>query len=80
MGGQTVARILAIALNKDFTHPRICSASDGSLFTVTCSSSRMDTNELRLSFIFVTNVERESAEALISLASLDVSDSLYFKL
>jgi hypothetical protein len=80
MGVQNVAMILAIALNRDFNHPKIRSTSDGSFFTVTCTFSRTDTNLLRLSFIFVTCIESEREASLISLASLVVSESSYFKL
>ena len=59
VGGQYVAKILAIALNRDFNHPMIHSAQDLFFFTVTCAFSRIDTNVARVSFILETYTESE---------------------
>ena len=68
-------KILASALNRDFNHPKIHPASVWRSFLAETSIfSKVDTNELRFSFIRVTYNERSREALLISLASLVVSD------
>jgi hypothetical protein len=80
MEGYNTAKIVVIALNRDFNHSRIRSTSDHSFSTVTCAFSRADTNELRLFVICATFVESERDALLILLASFVVSGPSYFKL